>query len=201
MKKLLLLACVLANTLYAQLIVSFSGGDDLSVGPGTAGYDFTIGDSSYPINSLGIWDASGSGLNTSHAVGIWDATSHLLLASVVVTPTSTVLNGFWYAPVQPLTLQPSTTYRLGAQYADVDFDLARGNATSVVTDHGTLGDAYLSSSSSFSFPEIDVAGANSGFFGPNAAFLAVPEPVDEALIVAVLLGCLVIREQWKKKLA
>ncbi len=179
-------------SLRAQLIVGFTGGDELATGPGTSGVSFTMSEP-YTINSLGIWAGSGV-LTASHAVGIWDTTpNHNLLASVVVTPTgSTDLNGFWYVATAPLTLQSGVTYRLGAQYADIDFDTARGNATSATLAHGTLGDAYLSSGTGFEFPDVNVSGANLGFFGPNAAFLPVPEPAQ----LSVLAGALLLGWAW-----
>ena len=192
----LIFLLLFGQSVSAQLIVSFTGGDPLSVGPGTAGYNFTIGQQPYTVNALGVWDESGTGLSTSHTVGIWDVTSRSLLASAVVSPNgSTDLNGFWYVPVVPLTLQAGVTYRLGAQYADADFDSARGNATSVAVDHGTLGDAFLSNGAGFEFPDVNVAGANAGFFGPNAAFVAVPEPVS----VSVVSGCLLLAFAWLRR--
>lgn len=185
----------------AQLIGGFSGGDDLSVGPGTAGYSFTIGSSSVTVQALGVWDASGSGLSSSHEIGIWDTTaSHSLLASAVVPSSGgTEINGFWYVPVTALTLQVGTTYRIGAAYADSDLDLARGNATLVTANKATVGDAYLSSGNGFEFPDVNAAGANSGFYGPNLSFSAVPEPTVTAFATAlILLGFAAFRSKQRQ---
>lgn len=190
--KLLALAIIcLQFNLSAQLIESFIPQDSLSVGPGTAGYSFTIGPAPLSIFTLGVWDDSGSGLTASHTVGIWDTTpAHNLLAQAIVAPsTSTDLNGFWYVNlVTPLVLAPHTTYVIGAQYADVDLDLAQGNVASVITASDvTLGDALLSSGINFTFPDLNVSGANLGFFGPNAGFESVPEPERYAVVAAAAL--------------
>lgn len=183
---LLLIGSLVAN---AQLIQSFSGGDSLSVGPGTAGWRFTVGPSSLTVSALGIWDDSGTGLFNSHAVGIWDA-NQALIASVVVAPSiATDIGGFWYANLAaPLVLAAGGHYTLGARYADSDFDFARGNVPTVTTDPRiTLGAPVLSTGVGFEFPDLELAQVAAGFFGPNAAFAPVPEPTS-ALFVALLLA-------------
>jgi hypothetical protein len=196
MKTALCIVCVLlSSTLFpaAQLVASFSGGDDLSVGPGTAGYSFTVGAAPLTIRTLGVWESSGGfGLFSSHEVGIWDVSpQHNLLASVVIPATgATKIDEFWYMNLPtPLTLTAGSTYLIAAHYLDNDFDLARGNATSVTVTSGvTVGDAYLSSGTGFEYPDLDVAGANKGFFGANAGFAPVPEPAAACAIVGIALA-------------
>lgn len=182
----LILFCQLAQ---AQLIQSFSGGNDLALGPGTAGWSFDV-TSTTTINALGIWDSNGgAGLFNAHSVGLWDATTHALLASAIVpTGISTVVGGFDYVSIPQLTLSAGHSFVLGASYIDNDFDFARGNISSVTTFPGiVLHDALLSSASTFTFPDLDVSGANLGFLGPNAMFQAVPEPIHSALACGVIL--------------
>lgn len=182
----LLLFCQLAQ---AQLIQSFSGGNDLALGPGTAGWSFDV-TTSTTINALGIWDSNGgAGLFNAHSIGLWDAVTHTLLVSAVVPAgISTVIGGFDYVSIPQLTLSAGRSFVLGAFYQDNDFDFARGNVPSVTTLPGiVLHDALLSSASTFTFPDLNVSGADSGFFGPNAAFLAVPEPIHSALACGVIL--------------
>ncbi len=195
MKKLItvaLLFTALAFQASAQLVMSFSGGDPLSVGPGTAGFDFEVGVTPLTIQTLGVWDDSGTGLSSSHLVGIWDMTpQHNLLASALVTPqSSTKVNDYWYVNLQaPLQLKANTLYMIGARYSDNDFDFARGNVTAVVPGSGlALKDAYLSSGVGFEFPDLNVSGANLGFFGPNAGFTPVPEPAMLALVTGLALA-------------
>lgn len=182
----ILLFCQLAH---AQLVQTLSGGNDLSLGPGTAGFSFGV---SIPttINALGLWDSTGgSGLFNSHSIGLWDATTHALLASAIVPAgISSVIGGFDYVSIPQLTLSAGRSFVLGAFYQDNDFDFARGNISSVTTLPGiVLHDALLSSASTFSFPDLDVSGANLGFLGPNAMFQAVPEPIHSALAFGVVL--------------
>lgn len=186
----LLLFCQLAN---AQFIVqSFTGANPLSVGPGVGGYEFTVTASEPLLQSVGIFDSNGGlGLFNSHEVGIWNATTHALLADVTVPAgtAGTFLNGAWYVNLAaPLALPVGQSFVIGAFYKDNDFDFAFGNATSVTTSPWiALGDALLSSSSAFSYPDLNVSGANFGFFGANGSFQAVPEPIHSALACGVIL--------------
>jgi len=202
MKLFLCLLLLVSLQAHAQLIVSFSGGNPVSAGPGTAGYEFTEGALPQIIQSLGVWDESGSGLTASHTVGIWDFTTQTLLASATVVPaTATDLGGFWYqALAAPLTLQANHSYAIGAQYADVDFDLARANVPTVTTSTSiTLGDALLSTSSGFAFPDLNVSLADRGFFGPNASTIAVPEPRRGGLVIGLaLVAFLVVTAQSRR---
>lgn len=186
----LLLFCQLAH---AQFIVqSFTGGLPESVGPGVGGVGFTVTAAVPSLQSVGVFDSNGgAGLFNSHEVGIWNATTHALLADVTVPAgtAGTFLNGAWYVNLAaPLALPVGQSFVIGAFYKDNDFDFAFGNATSVTTAPGImLGDALLSSASTFSYPDLNVSGANFGFFGADASFQAVPEPGAWGLVAGVLL--------------
>lgn len=191
MKKILAILLLGSLTTHAQFFIEppIVGGDALSVGPGTAGFGFTVGAAPISVAALGIWDDSGTGLFNSHAVGIWDA-SQTLIASVVVAPAASVdIGGFWYANLAtPLVLAAGQHYTLGARYGDSDFDFARGNVPTVTTDPRiTLGAPVLSTGVGFEFPDIELPQAAAGFFGPNIAFAPVPEPAS-ALFTALLLA-------------
>lgn len=190
-----ILAFAMIATVHSQIIADFAGGDDLAVGPGTAGYEFTP-NTGVTLQTLGIWGSS-EALFNPHAVGLWDATSQTLLRTVVVHPSTAVKIGeFWYANIAPITLASGTKYVLGASYADNDFDFARGNVTSVTTSF-TIGDPLLSSGSGFEFPGIRVTGAELGFFGPNAGFAPVPEPEKGALAAGLILAGLAVARRLR----
>ncbi len=213
MKKIILLIAILAQIALVQaqltidsavntgqLVTAVTGGDNLSVGPGTAGFSFTVGADPLTVSALGVMDVGGTGLTASHKVGLWDiATTPTLLASVTVPATgATDINNFWYMPVTQLTLQAGHSYVLAAQYADVDFDLAKGNAN-VSISGATFGNAMLSSGIGFSFPDISVPGANAGFFGPNISFAPVPEPATWGAITAGALAAWAAIRRWKAR--
>lgn len=200
---LAIILTIIAQTITsAQLISSFAGGDDLFIGPGTAGYSFTVGAEPLTVYGLGVWATSGEGLASSHTIGIWNESSQSLLTSTTVPATgATEINGFWYVSIDPLALQANTTYRIGAQYADIDFDAARGNATSLTMTGASYGHAYLSSGLGFEFPDVDVSGADRGFFGPNAALAPVPEPALLGVVTAAGLAALAAIRRWKARQA
>jgi hypothetical protein len=188
---ILMLVKVTSN---GQLILAFSGENNLSVGPGCAGYDFVEGTLPQTLGSLGVWDASGTGLTELHRVGLWDFSTQTLLASVVVVPgTAVEIGSFWYqALAAPVTLEAGHHYVLGAQYSDNSLDLAAGNATSVTINGIALGDARLSSGTGFEFPDLDVSGANRGFFGANGIGTAVPEPPAWGFVTSGIMLALVL---------
>lgn len=202
MKTIIALVLLVVTAANAQLVVDYTGGDQLSVGPGTAAFDFTTGAQAPPtLFTLGIWESSGEGLFNPHTVGIWDATTKALLRSAIVQQNDAVKIGqFWYVNIAPLTLESGHRYVLGASYADSDFDFALGNIQSVVMGGGvTLGDALLSTGSGFEFPTLNVSGANLGFIGPNAGFTAVPEPSEALAMSALALGAFAVARRFRNR--
>lgn len=183
-----------------QLLTSVTGGDNLSVGPGTAGFSFTVGADSLVVQGLGIFDVGNNGLTAAHKVGLWDiSTAPTLLTSTTIgTSGGVAINSFLFTPVAPLTLQANHSYVLAAQYADVDFDLARGNAA-VGINGAVFGHALLSSGTGFGFPDISVPSADAGFFGPNISFAPVPEPAAWSAISAIGLAALAAFRRWKAR--
>jgi len=191
----------------AQLIISVTGGNPLSVGPGTAGFEFQVGAQPLTLATFGVLDEFNDGvLSSSHTVGLWDVSAQNLVAKTVVAPGSaTLVNGFFYANLlTPVTLFAGHTYRLAVQYSDIDLDLARGNVpqggVSANSDI-TIKDAYLSSGSGFDYPNLNVSGANLGFFGPNAGFTPVPEPAWAGAITAGALAAWAAIRRWKARQA
>lgn len=194
--KTFILSLLLTLPLHAQLIQQFTGGSDVSLGPGSGGFDFAVTQNE-TVKFLGIYDSdpASPGLFSSHSVGLWDASSHALLASVSIPSQGAVKVGdFFYTMLAtPLELSAGHSYVLAASYADNDFDFAQGNITSLTTQMGNvMGNARLSTGSLFEFPDLTVTGANQGFVGPNLIFVAVPEPFSTlAVALALALGAAV----------
>lgn len=199
--KTLLALLAFTFTAQAQLVMEMIGGLPLSVGPGTAAYEFTT-TAPITLRSLGIWDSDleTPGLYNAHQVGLWDATTHALLATATVPASgATSIGEFWYvALAAPVTLLSGHSYVLGATFLDSDFDMAKGNVTAVVTDSRiTMGDALLSTSSGFDFPDLNVSGANRGFYGANGLETAVPEPATVGIVAGLaLLGFAALRRRF-----
>jgi len=194
-----LVALASLNT-QAQLIVSFTGGDNLSVGPGTAAFENTPAISE-TIQALGVYDSDPTtpGLFSSHQVGVWDATTKVLLASTTVPAQGAAnIGDFWYVNIPAITIPAGHTFVLGVSYADNDFDFAKGNITSITMAPGnTIGNARLSTGVGFEFPDLSVPGANFGFVGGNALFAPVPEPSDISLIAGASLVILATLRRCK----
>lgn len=175
------------------VVTDFTGGNPVSAGPGTAGFEIMVGATPLTLSTLGVFDEFNDGvLNNPHTVGVWDATTQSLLAKVTVAQaTATEINGYFYQNlITPITLQSGHLYRLAVQYSGIDLDLSRANVLAAnvhVNSDITLRDAYLSSGSGFDFPDLNVSGANLGFFGPNAGFAPVPEPALTAMLTALAL--------------
>jgi len=195
MKTIILLLALTATALHAQLIQSVAGGNPLSVGPGTAGFEFTTGAQVLTIYTLGIFDTFGDGLKDAHTVAIWDVSAqHNVIASATVAPATAVADSsgfYWVNLASPITLAAGSSFVIGASYADVTLDLALGNVpqSGIVTGGGiTLGDALLSSGIGFGFPDVNLGAADFGFFGPNAGFGPVPEPTAWTAVAGLALA-------------
>ena len=147
----------------------------------TYGYSFTaLAD--LTATDLGIFDLNlgtlviGDGLLEPHLVGLWKADG-TLLSSVIVPPggAGTLVGGFRYAPIAPISLQSGETYVVAAHYAS-----------------GTIGDAYTLTGfatftwdpliapvdgrrfdNGFGFPTVNL---RDFFAGPNVIVTSAPEP-------------------------
>lgn len=189
----------------AQLIVDFEGANPLSVGPGVGAFEFTVMEPQSLLQSVGVFDSNGGlGLFDSHAVGIWNADTHALVASAIVPSgtAATFIDGAWYVNLAtPIALPVGQRFLIGAFYKDSSFDFAFGNATSITAGQGIeIGHAFLTSSSEFSFPDIEVAGADYGFFGATGRFAPVPEPAAVGVVVGIsLIGFAALRRNHPQR--
>ena len=179
--------------------LSYQGGE-------VAGVSYTTLSSPVTFNSLGFIDLplvppsnyngyyGNDGLVGSYEVGIWlNSAPQTLLASTTVTPASTLINYFRYAPIPATTIPANTAFTIAA-----------------LLPAGTIPDAYLINDISYDSP--DFSGPGSGKVLPGAttlsfpsqfasgndtwaivnasdAVVAAPEPTTTACIL-LFLGCL-----------
>jgi hypothetical protein len=158
--------------------------------PGTLGYSFTTGSSvgGYQVDGLGIYDWGNDGLGLDHAVGIWTS-GGVLVASATVLTSDSLASGFrWDSAISgPALLSASTTYVIGALYAQNDPDHLVGiigsPPSATMADGFTMGTSRVIEGTSYAltFPTATYVGG----FGPNAELTAVPEPTT--MIAGALL--------------
>lgn len=69
------------------------------------------------VTDLGIFDLNDDGLTTAHSVGLW-TDSGSLIASATVGPGTgdTLLSGFRYTSISPVTLSAGGTFRIAVSY-------------------------------------------------------------------------------------
>jgi hypothetical protein len=179
-----------------------AGGTASFQGGRVAGSIFTAS-TTQTFNSLGFIDVNANGPNFgpdgllgSYQVGIWLASTQTLLASAWVTPTSTLIDNFRYAPI------PTTTIPAGQQFviaallpaSPLDawlYDDVHVNSPGIVGPGsgrfeigGTL--TYPTQSAS-PFSVYSVANANSA--------VVVPEPTA-ATSILFYLGCLAMSRRY-----
>lgn len=160
----------------------------------TSGFSFSVGLQPLSVTSLGILDTSNTinrgpdGLQEPHLIGLWDTSGSLLVSVSIAAGNSGILNGgFRYIDLDsPITLNAGQTYVLGASFTSGNElfsasipteDILAGYSSFVIP-----GDVRWSSSGGFSFP--DVIPGSGAIIGPNAQFVAVPEPSGVCLGIA-----------------
>ena len=169
-------------------------------------YDGTLGwtfDVRVPISvtSLGYFDAGSDGLANSYPVGIWDGAGNLLISATVPDGTGgSLLEGFRFIAVSPLTLQPGQ-YTIGAfaQATSTDefrFGVPLINWFSAITP----GQHATTPGSALSLP----APSNTsglGYFGPNfiGEVATVPEPGSVGLLAAGLTALVAASKRRQRR--
>jgi hypothetical protein len=165
------------------------------------GYSF-VPNLDISITSLGYFDATGTGLITSHNVGIFDSVGNPLASTTVASGTVDPLTGqFRYAAITPLTLAAGQTYIAAATNgglsdafmygttgtitgfsADPSVTLVNGNALFLYQGDNTL--RFPTNSSGYVV-----------YGGPNFQFdVLVPEPGAAGLLIAAF-GLAVFRKR------
>lgn len=81
----------------------FIGGEIYATNSWTVGYEFVVSGVGITVDALGSYDARSNGLGGSYEVGLWDSVGNLL-ASATVNNSSTLVSGFRWTSISPLTL-------------------------------------------------------------------------------------------------
>lgn len=176
-----------APALAATAVTNFTGGtlnntsgQDL---PFTVGWTFTP-TANITVTRLGLWDVGGDGFADRHQIGIWSSAGTLLVGDVIPAGTvATLDNGFRYIAIAGLNLTAGQTYTIGANMLESPTTDAYVFSPATVTTSALInfGQGVRSADDSgFAFPALT---PNSGRFGPNFQFNAVPEPASWALMI------------------
>jgi hypothetical protein len=163
-------------------ILATSGGDQLY------GWIFTV-NAPITVTSLGVFDNGSDGLSVSHSVGIFNETTEALLDSTTVPAGTggTLIDGFRYESVSPISLTQGDTYVIVMTMPNQNSDFQTIDATSETTaSQITYVNSAFGSSSTLAFPPTSDNGAFApGMFGPNFTFASnavTPEPSSIVLL-------------------
>ncbi|MHC4981316.1 MAG: hypothetical protein ACYTGT_20225, partial [Planctomycetota bacterium] len=172
----LVLAAVggLAGVATAQPVVtSFTGGSIFGIFYGgstgdVVGFRFTS-DIDQLVTDLGVLEDPSDGvLDADHMVGLWRNSDMALLASVTVTPTSPLIDGFRYEPIAPVLIEAGQGYTLGAMYTATDNDSYVSSPSTVVLFNISATNGVFPSEGSLGFVYPTEDSGNLARFGPNA---------------------------------
>jgi hypothetical protein len=165
-----------------------------SGGPWTFGFSFTTS-SVQTFNALGVADTDSIGLSQLHDIGLYDTSGSLLASVLGVTGTAdAVQDGFVWAAINPITLNPGT-YIVGAS-GQWDVDRYAYSGTFSVDAGYTFNIGKFSQSLSLAFPSQDI-GVN--FFGANISSTVTP-PVPAPLPVVGAAAAFGYSRKLRKRL-
>ena len=197
------------TALHAQ--VNIFTGDVLAVSPISGGsqnheyfYDGTMGwtfDVSTPltITALGFFDATGDGLSQSHQVAIWRSPGIMVVSATVPAGTmGTLVDGFRFVAINPITLTIPGGYTIGAYVQQTCTDDAWFSVPNYSTVTGlAFGVPAASSPSSILTlpPGIGSHSDGAGYLGPNFLVSSVPEPAAISLLAIAFGAMCLIRTQ------
>lgn len=155
------------------------------------GFRFTA-DVSALVTSLGVLNSGaaglGSDLTSNHMVGLWRNSDKVLLASVEVTPGSSLIGDFRYESISAVTIDAGTRYTLGAMYLITDGDTYYSSPATISLDgiSATNGVFPTSVDLGFVYPEED--STNLARLGPNMITAPVPEPATMFVLASGVLA-------------
>jgi hypothetical protein len=171
----------------STVAMQFTGGSGDNIFQNVmAGWRFTT-NNQITIDNLGVYDPTGNGFVSAHQVGIWDSVGNLLGTATVPTGTGgTLVNGFRYTPLAPLTLPGGQLFTIAAFYGPQGDFIQTFNA--VVTTDGSINyvDRATSATAVFAFPLNFNTSNLAGDFGPDFTIArgaaGTPEPASFLLL-------------------
>ncbi len=159
------------------------------------------------VDGLGTWDTgSPSDLAGPQEVGLWDSSGNLL-ASALVTSSSTQIGSFWaFTLIAPVTLTAGDFYVVGAE-GGADYTgivpVTVAPQITYIEDLFTFNDGANSPLIEPQFSEGLTTTAAAGLFGGNILISTVPEPAYYFLLCAgltLLVGFYSLRRRANHKL-
>ena len=187
---------------------------------GTLGCVFEVGSSNVVVSHMGIYNAGGIGLNTTHHAGVFNSSGSSLLGSVMAASATVYYftNGYqWISLNPPLLLTANTTYLIASDVVNGDGDswndatkqtnwntyIVGTNGASTRQTHYSSGGAVwptpplsgFGSDNTYgnvSIAYIEVGQARAGVQSTNIA-VAVGQPIS---IVGFASGATTINYQW-----
>jgi hypothetical protein len=179
------------------------------IGGGTYGFAFTL-NAAETIDALGVYDVGQDGLIGPASVGIWDAISGILLASTIVPvgTAGTLIDGFRYSAIGPLTLAGGTDSGIYFVASNAPDDPITSFTTNQISgDPGSaVLDPNIQSVSQWytSGAELTLPGQTTlvagGFLGANfttdpVAAAVLPEPASMTILAIGLAGLTTLRKR------
>ncbi len=152
----------------------------------TIGFSFTP-TSNIVVDSLGVEDVGGDGLEEAHPVGIWRDSDQTLLTSVTVPAglAATFDSGWRFAPTTPAALLSGVAYRIGVYRSDGSLDAySFGGPVVTAAEIFRGSDVFISPFAGLTYPTSTDAAVRSV---ANFTFV-VPEPSGLTLAALGLLG-------------
>lgn len=174
-------------------VTNVTGGtiSNFDSGNRTLGYTFTP-QNNVIIDTLGLWDNQGDGLDASHIVGIWNSAGALKANVTIAAGTANSASGpiiqggqVRSAPTF-IFLTAGQTYTISALYNNDDEFISAADGFTMSPDFTYIDERLSAGNSGFSFPTL--TSSRLGILGPSFTYVnAAPEPTSLTLIATTPL--------------